>query len=110
MEHYPDIGECMAKIIALKDERVRRWNDFLSTAEMAKTVINILYYKDKYIGIIKYIVACQLMRGYCTEEEQKVLEICNHEINECDKALKESNRKAFEDKIISMTSEILSNH
>ncbi len=101
--------EIGAKVLALQNDRIRAWNDMKSRAETAMTVCDILYYRSQNMNILRYIAACQLMRGgYCTEEERKAIETCNHEIHECNKALSDCTRKACEDKIASKIAEMLS--
>ncbi len=101
-------AEITAKVIALQDERIRKWDELKSNVETAMTIANILYYKDRFWGILRYIAAYKLMRGYYTPEEMQAIQICTNEINECDKTLNNLTEKAIEDKIVSLIAEMLS--
>ncbi len=100
--------DIITKTIILQNERIRKWNEFKSNVDTAMTVANILHYKDQFLGVLRYIAACKLIRGYYTPEELQAIQICNNEINECNKALNDVTRKAVEDKIVSTIAEMLS--
>lgn len=105
---YKDMAEMTAKVLALRDERVHYWNDSVSKASTAMTVANIMAFRSQYYTILNYLVAEQLIKGFYTAEAQRVAQICQDEINECDKALSDCVRKVFEDKITSRVTEFLS--
>ncbi len=62
--------------------------------DTAMTVANILHYKDQFLGVLRYIAACKLMRGYYIPDELQAIQICNNEINECDKNLDDVTKKS----------------
>lgn len=106
---FKDIAEIAAKVVVLKDERIRYWNDIVSNTNTVIAVSKIMGIKDQYKAIVRWMVVDQITKGGYTEEDARLGEICRNEIEKCDKALADCICKEITDKVLSKVAEILSN-
>lgn len=106
---FKDVAEAIAKVAALRDEHIRCWNDIVSKTNTATAVSKIMAIKDHYNAIVRWMAVDQLMKGYYTEEDARLGEMCRNGIEECDKALTNCACKVITDEIISQATKILSN-
>lgn len=53
---FKDIAEIAAKVVALKDERIRYWNDIVSNTHKVIAVSKIMGIKDQYKAIVRWMV------------------------------------------------------
>ncbi len=53
---FKDIAEIAAKVVVLKDERIRYWNDIVSNTNTVIAVSKIMGIKDQYKGIVRWMV------------------------------------------------------
>lgn len=106
---FKDVVEATAKAVALRDERIRCWNDIVSKTNTIIAVSKIMAIKDQYNAIVRWMVIDQMMKGDYTEEDARLGEMCRNGIEECDKALTNRVCQAITDEIISQATKILSN-
>lgn len=64
---FKDIAEIAAKVVALKDERIRYWNDIVSNTNTVIAVSKIMGIKDQYKAIVRWMVVDQIIKGGYTE-------------------------------------------
>lgn len=102
---FKDIAEAAAKVIALKDERIRYWNNIVSNTNIVIAISKIIGIKEQYKAIARWMVVDQIIKGGYTEEDAQLGEICRNEMEECDKALADCTCKAIVDNV----AEIFSN-
>lgn len=51
---FKDIAEIAAKVVVLKDERIRYWNDIVSNTNTVIAVSKIMGIKDQYKAIVRW--------------------------------------------------------
>ena len=58
---FKDIAEIAAKVVVLKDERIRYWNDIVSNTNTVIAVSKIMGIKDQYKAIVRWMVVDQII-------------------------------------------------
>lgn len=69
---FKDIAEIAAKVVVLKDERIRYWNDIVSNTNTVIAVSKIMGIKDQYKAIVRWMVVDQIIKGGYTEEDARL--------------------------------------
>lgn len=88
----------LMKILISQNERVRRASDVLSKAHTLYTAGQVMGHRARFANIAS-LVSCGMLPT-SPEEKQQIMEICHHQIFECDKVLRKMEEDAVKDKVI----------
>ena len=91
-----DLADAMAKIAALKNERIKLWNDIHSGIEAATATNQIISIRNAYQKVLDSMVFSG--KSCYTEDELQVAEICILEITLCNQELRRISLKYIADK------------
>lgn len=90
----------LMKILISQNERVRRAYDSMSKAQTLFTVGQIMERRGRLANIAS-LVSCGMLPT-SPEEKQQIMEICHHQISECDEVLRKIGENAVKDEIMSL--------
>lgn len=90
----------LMKIIISQDKRARRAYDAMSKANTLFTVGQIMERRARFVNIAS-LVSCGMLPA-SHEEKQQIMEMCHHQISECDEVLQKIGEDAVKDEIISV--------
>ncbi|MBQ8362159.1 MAG: hypothetical protein IJX44_09495 [Bacteroidaceae bacterium] len=87
----------LMKILISQNERVRRASDTLSKAHTLYTAGQIMDRRARLANIASLVSYGMLPAS--PEEKQQIMEICHHQISECDKMLRKIGEDAIKDEV-----------
>lgn len=90
----------LMKILISQNERARRASDALSKAHTLYTAGQIMDRRARLANIAS-LVSCGMLPA-SPEEKQQIMEICHHQISECDEVLRKMGEDAVKDEIMSL--------
>lgn len=93
-----ELTDVMAKVAALKDERIKLWNDIRSGIEVAMVTSQIISIRNAYQKVLDMVVFSGKCKSYYTQGELQAAEICMLEIALCNQELKRISLKYLTDK------------
>ena len=88
----------LMKILISQNEKVRRASDALSKAHTLYTAGQIMDRRARLANIAS-LVSCGMLPT-SPEEKQQIMEICHHQISECDKVLRKIGEDAVKEEAI----------
>lgn len=92
-----DLADALVKVAALKDERIKLWNDIHSGMEVATVTNQIIDIRDAYQKVLDLVVFSGKCKSYYTEDELQTAEICMMEIALCNQELRRISLKYLAD-------------
>ena len=105
-DHLRDIADVSAEMAALQDERIRLCKEVISKADLTMRIMEITRLRNQYLNIVNWMILDQLAKGYHTEEDKKMGQLCIDEIAQCDKELNGCGQKVFKETTLSKLSEM----
>ncbi len=90
----------LMKILISQNERVRHAFDAMSKANTLYTAGKVLDYRARLANIAS-LVSCGMLPA-SPEEKHQIMEICHHQISECDEVLRKMREDAVKDEVISL--------
>ena len=90
----------LMKIFISQNEKVRRARDALSKAHTLYTAGQIMDRRARLANIVS-LVSCGMLPT-SPEEKQQIMEICHHQISECDEVLRKMGEDAVKEETISL--------
>lgn len=90
----------LMKILISRDERARRAYDAMSKANTLFTAGQIMERRARFANIAS-LVSCGMLPA-SHEEKQQIMEMCHHQISECDEVLRKMGEDAVKDEVISI--------
>lgn len=90
----------LMKILISQNEKARRASDALSKAHTLYTAGQIMDRRARLANIAS-LVSCGMLPT-SPEEKQQIIEICHHQISECDKVLRKIGEDAVKEEAISL--------
>ena len=90
----------LMKILISQNKKARRASDALSKAHTLYTAGQIMDRRARLANLAS-LVSCGMLPT-SPEEKQQIMEICHHQISECDKVLRKMGENVVKDEIISV--------
>ncbi|MBE6337081.1 MAG: hypothetical protein E7066_10500 [Lentimicrobiaceae bacterium] len=87
----------LMKILISQNEREHRASDALSKAHTLYTAGQIMDRRARLANLAS-LVSCGMLPT-SPEEKQQIMEICHHQISECDKVLQKMEEGAIKDEV-----------
>ena len=90
----------LMKILISQNKKARRASDALSKAHTLYTAGQIMDRRARLANLASLVSGGMLPTS--PEEKQQIMEICHHQISECDKVLRKMGENVVKDEIISV--------
>lgn len=106
-DNMKNIAEAAIEAAALRDERIRLCKEVVSKTDFTLHIAEITKVRNQYLNIIKLMLSDQLAKGFYTENDKELGQLCIDEIARCDEELSNCGQKIVKEAILSKIEEIL---
>ena len=90
----------LMKILISQNERAHRAYDAMSKSNTLYTAGQVMDYRARLANIAS-LVSCGMLPA-SPEEQRQIMEVCHHQISECDEVLRKMGEDVVKDEVISV--------